>query len=365
MRPTGPWAALSFASGGAVYLFFFILLPLIPAAGVPNAIHPLVIGSSFTTFVALFLQGMKFFPDDLASFLEPPAERDRLLWYTALLPLVCALLLLVCLAMGFNRIWALVAAYGLGAILLFFDRFILWRAKVDTEDLDWRTIVFPPLFYFVPRRMRLDSSRAPERLWLGCLLIGPLLARLLLPWVWNELSPRGRALAEARQALEAGRFSEARGAADRVARDPGKAAPVEVAGLAGEILYAVDREQRVRKAGERGEAAAARAMSPESRNRADLERLRAALSAYRRDQGAFPDNLAHLVERGYLPQVPAVALPSVHPETSEVYYLERLDAPVQESGQWAYVNERQDKDFGAVFINCTHTDNAGKHWDSY
>ncbi|MBI4676932.1 MAG: hypothetical protein HY748_05060 [Elusimicrobia bacterium] len=42
-----------------------------------------------------------------------------------------------------------------------------------------------------------------------------------------------------------------------------------------------------------------------------------------------------------------------------------LDGSAADTGRWGYVSEPRGRDFGAFFINCTHTDSRGSAWDSY
>lgn len=57
--------------------------------------------------------------------------------------------------------------------------------------------------------------------------------------------------------------------------------------------------------------------------------------------------------------------PAGHEGSEAVLALGRLDAPPQDVGGWSYVNNPRSRDFGNVFVNCTHSDGAGKSWDSY
>jgi uncharacterized RDD family membrane protein YckC len=98
----------------------------------------------------------------------------------------------------------------------------------------------------------------------------------------------------------------------------------------------------------------------------NLRALRSALSAYRdENHGSYPADLQELVPKR-LVAVPPARTPPYHPDSRVVHYFKSLDDnSAADTGGWGYVNNPRDKDFGNLFINCTHTDARGKSWDSY
>ena len=111
-------------------------------------------------------------------------------------------------------------------------------------------------------------------------------------------------------------------------------------------------------------ALAASASSESDKN--NLRALRSALSAYRdENSGSYPVDLQELVPKRLVAVPPARTSP-YHPDSSSVRYFKSLDDnSAADTGGWGYVNNTKDKDFGNLFINCTHTDAKGKSWDSY
>jgi hypothetical protein len=103
-----------------------------------------------------------------------------------------------------------------------------------------------------------------------------------------------------------------------------------------------------------------------------LASLRAALAQYYVDNGSkYPDSLTQLVPQ-YISQIPPLwkglhdeggkAFP--HTESSEVAtYINR--AAGTDSEKWGYINNPSDKDYGTIFIDCSHTDWRGLRWDSF
>lgn len=109
--------------------------------------------------------------------------------------------------------------------------------------------------------------------------------------------------------------------------------------------------------------------STEGGNRGDLGHLRSALSIYHGDtEGNYPSDFEALTrDRKYLAEIPLLwrgsPFYSPHWQSRKVEYYPRK--ATQDSGHWAYVNEPKDPDYGAAFIDCSHTDSRGTRWDSY
>jgi len=104
----------------------------------------------------------------------------------------------------------------------------------------------------------------------------------------------------------------------------------------------------------------------ETQTRASLASLRQALQAFHGRRHRFPKDLSELVSRGYLKQLPLALVPPYHPLIAQVQNQSR-QGPVAapDTGGWGYYDDPASKDFGGVFVNCTHADSAGRRWDSY
>lgn len=108
--------------------------------------------------------------------------------------------------------------------------------------------------------------------------------------------------------------------------------------------------------------------SSEGAAKGNLGAIRSAMSIYYGDmEGQYPAQLESLTAGGkYLTVIPAAKTPNFHPDSATVHYLQGLnDASQADTGGWGYVNNPRDKDYGNIFVNCTHTDTRGKSWDSY
>lgn len=108
--------------------------------------------------------------------------------------------------------------------------------------------------------------------------------------------------------------------------------------------------------------------SGEGATKGNLGALRASLSIYYGDkEGVYPTDLLELTEGGkYLAVIPKAKTPNYHVDSPEVRYIGRLDDQAQrDAGGWGYVNDPESREFGKVFVNCTHTDSKGVRWDSY
>ena len=95
-----------------------------------------------------------------------------------------------------------------------------------------------------------------------------------------------------------------------------------------------------------------------------LGALRSALSIYYGDmEGQYPGDFALLLERRkYLSEVPQ-ARTLDHPDNRDVTHF-GSQAPL-DTGTWGYVNNPYDRDYGHLFIDCTHTDPRGSVWTGY
>lgn len=101
--------------------------------------------------------------------------------------------------------------------------------------------------------------------------------------------------------------------------------------------------------------------SMEGATRGNLGSIRKALGVYFSDmEGKFPDDVTTLIPR-YLKAVPAAKLPGYHQDSSVVIY----GAVPDDTGGWLYNNVLNSQNYGAAWVNCTHTDAKGNIWTSY
>jgi hypothetical protein len=95
----------------------------------------------------------------------------------------------------------------------------------------------------------------------------------------------------------------------------------------------------------------------------NLGAIRSAVSIYYGDmEGVYPSTLESLTVGGkYLPDIPPAKTPNYHQDSSAVTF----GKIPNDAGGWLYNNDPKDKNFGAVLINCTHTDRKGTAWNLY
>ncbi|MFH2201596.1 MAG: hypothetical protein ABIJ96_00630 [Elusimicrobiota bacterium] len=122
-------------------------------------------------------------------------------------------------------------------------------------------------------------------------------------------------------------------------------------------------------------------MHGESDVKMNLGSIRSAISIYYGDmEGLYPADLGALTVGGrYIERIPRVwdndggrsgdslfpaSKPAVpHPLSAEAEYFDGF-VP-RDSGRWGYVNNPASKEFGVVFVDCTHTDSKGTSWHTY
>lgn len=104
--------------------------------------------------------------------------------------------------------------------------------------------------------------------------------------------------------------------------------------------------------------------SQEARTKCNLGSLRAVLTLYYTDhEGLYPtDHLESLVPR-YLARIPLKFTPIHHPEGNSVSAGASSDQ-TDSLGDWFYVNDPNDSNFGYIIVNCIHLDSSGKVWSS-
>ena len=105
--------------------------------------------------------------------------------------------------------------------------------------------------------------------------------------------------------------------------------------------------------------------SGEGASKGNLGSIRSSLSIYYGDmEGQYPSQIGALTIAGkYLSTVPLAKTPNYHADTSaEVDGI--LSAETGASG-WFYNNVSGDANYGAMIVNCSHTDSKGSTWTSY
>ncbi len=106
-------------------------------------------------------------------------------------------------------------------------------------------------------------------------------------------------------------------------------------------------------------------LSKEGATRGSLGSLRSGLMVYYGEtEGNYPMSLEELVPK-YLNEIPSAKTPEHHEDTDTVTYYSGSDysrKDFRDTGGWGYVNDSTSPDWGALFVNCTHTDSKGKTW---
>ncbi|MBI4348699.1 MAG: hypothetical protein HY553_17810 [Elusimicrobia bacterium] len=93
-----------------------------------------------------------------------------------------------------------------------------------------------------------------------------------------------------------------------------------------------------------------------------LGELRAASASYAaKTKAKGPLELSDLVKDGYLPELPPLVVPGLHPRSAVVTPLGQTD----DKGGWTHANWPGGPREGEIWINCTHTDSRGALWSSY
>jgi len=114
--------------------------------------------------------------------------------------------------------------------------------------------------------------------------------------------------------------------------------------------------------------------SQEGRTKGNLTTIRSALSVYYGDnEGIFPYILNSGLTSGekYLKEMPKIVVPAFtdqgntgHGETQAVSTLTDYAASsVTDSGNWGYVNNNANINWGKIFVACTHNDSKGTVWN--
>ena len=103
--------------------------------------------------------------------------------------------------------------------------------------------------------------------------------------------------------------------------------------------------------------------SNEGATKGNLGAVRSALSIYYGDlEGVYPANPEQLSVLGkYLSAIPKAKSPPYHNDGSAF----NIGTGLSDTGGWSYNNLSTDANFGAIFVNCTHTDSKGNNWSTY
>lgn len=99
--------------------------------------------------------------------------------------------------------------------------------------------------------------------------------------------------------------------------------------------------------------------------------IRSRMAIYYGDsEGKYPSNLEDLVTTGFLEKMP-VMNNGAHDPTSRVTNYDDVDpanpSAVQDTGGWGYVNNPASKQYGQVFVNCTHKTGRAdpEYWEGF
>ena len=107
------------------------------------------------------------------------------------------------------------------------------------------------------------------------------------------------------------------------------------------------------------------AKSKEGHTKGALASMRSTLAIYYADNSTYPtDDLSSLTAGGkYVKFLPTVKLPETgHPDVNTVATGESVATFITDTGGWAYNNNSADNDWGAININCGHTNLKGEVW---
>ena len=105
--------------------------------------------------------------------------------------------------------------------------------------------------------------------------------------------------------------------------------------------------------------------SGEGASKGNLGSLRSSLSIYYGDmEGQYPAQLAALTVAGkYLSTIPVAKTPNYHNDSS--VEVDGVLTAETGAGGWYFNNVAADANFGAMIVNCSHTDSKGTVWTSY
>ncbi len=88
--------------------------------------------------------------------------------------------------------------------------------------------------------------------------------------------------------------------------------------------------------------------------------IRTELKSYEAEHDHFPERLEQLQTLSSALKIPDVAIPPYHPPAHIITSVQHLES--NDAGGFGYVVNKKDKNYGRVFINCTHPDSRGATW---
>jgi hypothetical protein len=100
----------------------------------------------------------------------------------------------------------------------------------------------------------------------------------------------------------------------------------------------------------------------EKSSMANLGMLRSSIEMYIIDHKTPPSNLERELVPKYISRIPTFSVtPKQHLLPSKkIDYVNNLNAV--DTGHWAYVSDPGSKDFGKIFVNCTHLNYKQQPW---
>ena len=104
--------------------------------------------------------------------------------------------------------------------------------------------------------------------------------------------------------------------------------------------------------------------SKEGATKGNIGAVKGALAVYYgENEGVYPTgDLSSLTAGGkYLSNMPFADTPPFHSKALTV----NVGTAVNDAGAWMYDNDSTDTDWGALWVNCTHTDSKGTTWNAY
>ncbi len=95
----------------------------------------------------------------------------------------------------------------------------------------------------------------------------------------------------------------------------------------------------------------------------NLGAMRSAISIYYADlDGQFPSSVGVLtVSAKYIKAFPEIRVPNYHAKTGAIAETTTRG----DTNGWGYNNVPSNSNFGAVWVDCTHTDSKGSIWTGY
>ena len=99
----------------------------------------------------------------------------------------------------------------------------------------------------------------------------------------------------------------------------------------------------------------------EEKAKAGLAQLRTALMMISAQQRTFPATIEELGAASEIPRLDLLL--EAHAPSREVVAYDEMK--VKDTGRWAYVGNKDSGSWGALYIDCTHTDSRGVAWNDY